>query len=127
VGADYESFPGVVHGGIIGTILDEVMGRAVLSAYRQPALTVGLRIRFAQVMETGRSYLARASITSDDGTIVKVRGQIEHAEAGLVAVAEGTFVRLTRAGLRSGPMLLPELALDATGHNPEYAGEVTHE
>lgn len=129
VGADYESFPGVIHGGIIGAILDEVMGRAVLCAHHRLSLTVALRIRFAQVMETGKAYLARAAVVSGDGSVVKVHGQIESARNSLVAVAEGTFVLLAHDWLRSGQALLPELTLRqvevmSRGHTPQSDSEV---
>lgn len=100
--ADYESFPGVIHGGIIATILDEVMGRAVLHAHGRCSLTVALRVRFAQVMESGKPYLALAAVVSGEGSVVKVRGQIESARDGLVAFAEGSFRPLPVADDPSG-------------------------
>ncbi len=49
-GAEWESFRGTVHGGIVTAVLDEAMSRAVIARNWQ-ALTVDLRVRFrARVM-----------------------------------------------------------------------------
>ncbi len=42
---EWESFQGIVHGGIITTVLDEAMSKAVI-ARNWEALTVDLRVRF---------------------------------------------------------------------------------
>jgi len=99
LGADYESFPGVIHGGIVATILDEIMGRAVLCAHHRLSVTAGIRIRFADVMRTGTTYVARAAVASDVDSIVKVHARVEQSQTGLVAAAEGTFVLLTHQRL----------------------------
>ena len=50
----WESFRGTVHGGIITTVLDEAMSKAVI-ACNWEALTVDLRIRFRGRVAPGES------------------------------------------------------------------------
>ncbi len=78
--ARWESYKGVVHGGVITSVLDEAMSKAILSGGDE-AFTVDLRIRFRKkvcvedvvlvngwvVSAAKRRILAEASLTSEDG------------------------------------------------------------
>jgi len=112
LGEGYESFPGIVHGGIIATVLDEVMARASLEATGLPAMTVGMRLRFIQVMRSGVPHLAQATVVSSDGNLVRVEGQLSAASGGLVAAAEATFFLWSPEQLASGKMGLPPETLE---------------
>lgn len=94
LGVDYESFPGIIHGGIVATVLDEVMARASLHVHRMPSMTVGLRMRYVQAMRTGQRYLATAEVQSRDGELVRLQGRLETETNGLVAAADATFMLL---------------------------------
>lgn len=76
----WESFQGVIHGGVISSVLDEAMAKAIISGGRE-AFTVDLRIRFRKKVCVGdvvsvsgwivsiekRKILAEACVTSEDG------------------------------------------------------------
>lgn len=78
---DWEGFQGVVHGGIISTLLDEAMSKAVASM-GWPALTCELRVRLRRPTTRGdaveargwvverarRKIAAEASLCGPDGT-----------------------------------------------------------
>jgi hypothetical protein len=53
LGRDFESFPGIIHGGLVATVMDEVLARASLHVHRLPSMTVGQRLRYEKVMKTG--------------------------------------------------------------------------
>ena len=55
---DWESFQGTVHGGIITTVLDEAMSKAVI-ARNWEALTVDLRVRFRDRVSPGEELRVR--------------------------------------------------------------------
>jgi acyl-coenzyme A thioesterase PaaI-like protein len=80
----YQGYPGVLHGGIVAAILDEVGGRVVLIGdhtrfmltatmdvkYRQPTpLGQPLRIVGRLLKRRGRLAMARAEIMLPDGTV----------------------------------------------------------
>lgn len=111
----YESFPGVIHGGIVATLLDEVMAQAAYIFRNQPSMTVGLRIRYLQPMRTNHSYLASAKIVSElSPTAVEVEGSLNDPEGDqAVAVATGTFFSLSQDALFSGKSYLPDVTLNA--------------
>lgn len=95
LGADYESFPGIVHGGIVASILDETLAQAVYRSGRVSAFTSGLRIRYGRPMETDTEYNAYAEIVRRDEDSVQATGRIELPTGELVAVGDGTFYLLT--------------------------------
>jgi acyl-coenzyme A thioesterase PaaI-like protein len=78
---DWESFQGTIHGGIIATVLDEAMSKAVI-AREWEALTVDMRVRFRVRVSPGqrlrvcgwvidrqrRKILAEAVLTTVTGT-----------------------------------------------------------
>lgn len=86
---EYESHPGIVHGGIVATVLDETMARAAQQGRERPVVTVGLRVRYIEPMRTGRRYTARAIRLSDEADSLTLRGELWDEE--LIAVAHGTF------------------------------------
>jgi len=78
--SEWEGFQGTIHGGIIATILDEAMSKAII-ARNWEALTVDLRVRFRGRVSPGqvlhvrgwvvekqrRKILTEAALTSDTG------------------------------------------------------------
>jgi acyl-coenzyme A thioesterase PaaI-like protein len=72
---EFQSFEGVVHGGLISTVLDEAMSKAVLSS--GPAcLTCDLRIRLRRHLTPGDCVTVR-------GWVVDRRKRRVRAEAAL--------------------------------------------
>jgi uncharacterized protein (TIGR00369 family) len=59
----YESYPGVVHGGILAVICDETMGNLIVLRLGVPAVTTSMRMRYLGVVAVGHRYrcVARAS------------------------------------------------------------------
>jgi len=57
--AQWEGFKGIIHGGIVSTVLDEAMSHAV-SARGWPALTCELRVRLRRHVSPGQSLRVRA-------------------------------------------------------------------
>lgn len=101
LGSDYESYPGVIHGGIVATILDETMSQAVYRYSANSAFTVGLRIRYAQPVATGVSHIAFATITPAHNAVIQASGRILRETGELVAAATGSFYPISENGLEA--------------------------
>ncbi len=93
----YEGPPGYVHGGIIATLLDESMSKAVRAKgatamtrhmevdYRRPVPSgVSIRIEGRVVRSEGRKHWAEASILDGEGTAL--------------AQGKGLFIEVRRSG-----------------------------
>lgn len=83
-GASYEGYRGVLHGGVVSTLLDGAMAACVL-AKGVEAYTVDLRVRFRHAVEVGLPAAIQ-------GTWVGNEGSIHHLTA---AVEQGGKVRAT--------------------------------
>ena len=81
LGAEWEGFQGIVHGGMVTTLLDEAMAKAV-AATGCKAMTAELRVRFRQYAETGEQLQVR-------GWVVRHKTRLIEAEATLVAEGGG--------------------------------------
>ena len=73
----WEGLRGIVHGGIVTTLLDEAMAKAV-AATGYKMMTADLRVRFRQYARTGELLRVR-------GWIVRNRRRVIEAEATVVA------------------------------------------
>ena len=71
----WEGLQGIVHGGVITTLLDEAMAKAVAAAGCR-SMTAELRVRFRQYAKTGELLRVR-------GWIVRHKGRLIEAEAAV--------------------------------------------
>jgi len=91
-----QGFPGVLHGGIIATLLDETMGRT--GALRQEWLMTGkLDIRFRKPGPIGRPMRVWAEIARERVGAIDAVGTVELDDGSVVADARGMFLRLPEA------------------------------
>jgi acyl-coenzyme A thioesterase PaaI-like protein len=96
----FESYPGVAHGGIVATILDELMGNAIVAARGIVSLTVTLRVRYVHPLLIDHPYQVRAGVDPGAGPLHQVRGRIETPDGVLAAAASGTYRGISRATIR---------------------------
>jgi acyl-coenzyme A thioesterase PaaI-like protein len=94
----YESFPGTIHGGIVATLLDESMGRAVYHHTGTPGVTLTLRTRYAAPVRTGAAYRVRGEILTRQGGHVRARAELLDRAGALVAAGEATFLLASEHG-----------------------------
>ena len=91
---EQEGYTGIAHGGLITTVLDEVMGW-VLSYQEIWAVTGRLNVSFRKPVKIGRSTRARAWIVADYGRKIDVTADLRLiADDTLLAEGTGVFVRV---------------------------------
>jgi uncharacterized protein (TIGR00369 family) len=95
LGKPHEGPPGLVHGGVVATLLDHVLARAVRTAGRG-GLTATLTVTFRRPVQLGVPLLATAELTGQDGrrTTATARLVAEDDPGTTLAEAEGLFVAL---------------------------------
>ncbi|GAB3245505.1 PaaI family thioesterase [Alteromonas gracilis] len=104
LGAAYEGPPGHVHGGIIGAMLDQVMGAVpFLSGY--PGMTAYLNVTYRRPTPLGAPLRVEAEQTSREGWKTFVAGRVRGADGEVTAEAEALFV--TPRGARGGDAVPP--------------------
>lgn len=95
LGKPHEGPPGLVHGGVVATLLDHLLARAVRAAGRG-GLTATLTVRYRRPVRLGVPLLATAEIDTADGRRTTARARlVEEDDPGTtLAEAEGLFVAL---------------------------------
>jgi uncharacterized protein (TIGR00369 family) len=89
-----EGYNGIAHGGIISTVLDEVMGWAV-SHRKIWAVTGKIGVNFRKPVTIGEPTRAAARVVTELGRRIQVTADLRRASDGiLLADAEAIFIRV---------------------------------
>jgi acyl-coenzyme A thioesterase PaaI-like protein len=117
-GAEFAGFPGVVHGGILATLLDEALNRTAAREKRW-LMTGRLEVRYRQAAPVGRPLRIVAHTLSSRKRMVQAAGEIRLADEleTVIAEAQGTFLPVPEGYQRDLVARQPELAdfFDFTG------------
>jgi acyl-coenzyme A thioesterase PaaI-like protein len=90
----FEGYGGMIHGGIISTMLDEIMA---WSLYRQQiwAVTAMMSTRFRKPVAVGEPLHLVGRMERARGRLLEVRGEVRRAAGdALLAEATATFMRV---------------------------------
>ena len=96
----YQGYPGILHGGITSTILDEVLGRTAI-AHELWMVTARMEVHYRAPIPTGQPLTAMGEIVEVKRRVMHARGEIRLADGTLAAEALGTFVQAPVA-MRAG-------------------------
>ena len=77
VAARYQSYPGIVHGGILAAMLDEVVGRvAMIGDHHHFMVSVNLQVLYRHPVPVETPLKVRGRIVRLRGRLGKARGEI---------------------------------------------------
>jgi acyl-coenzyme A thioesterase PaaI-like protein len=95
----FQGYPGVVHGGIVATMLDEVSGRALLIDGRDDNLmvTMKLEVKYRAPTPTNTPLTIVGRVTSVSSSWAKVYGEVRLPDGTVSAEAEGLLARPPQA------------------------------
>jgi uncharacterized protein (TIGR00369 family) len=85
----FQGYPGVVHGGIIASMMDEVMGRVFMG--NDPPrfmVTAELKIRYRKPVPTCEPLNLRGEAVSDNGRVGRAVGTIHDSKGNLLVQGE---------------------------------------
>jgi uncharacterized protein (TIGR00369 family) len=91
-GPNFEGYKDILHGGILSSLLDEVMIRAVL-AQGINCLTSEIKVRFKKMVKTGEKLNMEGWMVEDRGRMLVAQGKIANQDGEVVAEGEGKFFR----------------------------------
>ena len=107
VGAQ-QGFPGVLHGGILATLLDETMGRTG-ALRREWLMTAKLDIRYRKPAPIDQPMRVWAEIARERDGAIDAVGRVELADGTVLADARGIFLRMPQ-----------EVAAETVARYPEF-------
>src|SRR5262245_43257539 len=92
-GAEQVGFAGVVHGGIIATVLDEVMVWACAVRTKRFAFCAELSVRYLHPLPPGVKTLARAELVANRrDRVFEAKAQLESESGTVYASATGKYL-----------------------------------
>lgn len=122
----HESYPGRVHGGILSTVCDEIMGNLLVLESGMCVLTTTLRTRYISALSVGVEYwcLATADGAKAGGPLYQARADVMDAGGDPLVSAVGQYHQVpltgepspTELGEAETRLIEAELAKLRTGH-----------
>ena len=113
LGEGFQGWEAVAHGGIVCTILDEVMAWAVIGRGTW-GVTARMNVAFRRPVRTGRPIRAEGWVVQQDRRACRAAGRVlDPATGDVLATAESTFIavpprQLERLKARYGMRRVPD-------------------
>jgi uncharacterized protein (TIGR00369 family) len=98
--AEYQGGPGFVHGGIVATLLDEVMAK-VNRFEKDIAVTGEMTVEYLKPIRVGEELTVEGWETERNGRLRMRQGEIRNASGTVLARGRGKFVEIDPARFRS--------------------------
>jgi uncharacterized protein (TIGR00369 family) len=92
---EFAGWHGIVHGGIVATILDELLAYACNGANRT-MLTAEMTVRYRRPVMIGQPVHGTARVTDDRGRLMLAEARLHDQAGQLLAEATGKLMQATR-------------------------------
>lgn len=93
----FQGYPGIVHGGIIAAMLDEVSGRTITNSEdTRWMVTASLSIRYRRPVPVEKPLRLVGLLKQDSGIVARVRGEIFDEGGNLLAEADAVLADIPR-------------------------------
>jgi uncharacterized protein (TIGR00369 family) len=97
----FQGYPGVVHGGIVSTMLDETVGRSQMGDDpNRFMVTAQLSIRYRKPVPTGQPLRILGHAGTRRGRVANATGEIFGPDGTLLAQAEAVLVDMPEGALQ---------------------------
>src|SRR5208282_1451046 len=99
IGPEYQGAPGYLHGGIIATLLDEVMAKVSRFA-KDHAMTADLTVEYRKPVPVGEELTVEGWEVGREGRMRSREGEIRNASGVVLARGRGRFIEIDPERLR---------------------------
>jgi acyl-coenzyme A thioesterase PaaI-like protein len=104
LGKHFEGWENMAHGGIISTILDEVMSWAIICFRKRLFVTRKMELKYVRPVPLNTSLRARGRVMDEDrGPLIKTRGELFDDAGRILARSVGEFALVTEEKLADVP------------------------
>lgn len=91
---EHQSYPGRLHGGIAGTILDETIGRAIMVKDKNLiGVTVELNLRYKKPVPLDQELRVTGRVTKDSSRLFEGTGEIILPDGDVAVTGYGKFLK----------------------------------
>jgi uncharacterized protein (TIGR00369 family) len=92
---EHQSYPGRLHGGIAGSILDETIGRAIMINQGNIwGVTIELNVSYKKPIPLNQPLMAIGRITKDSSRIFEGTGEIMLPDGTVAVTAYGRYLKM---------------------------------
>ena len=92
---EYQGYPGIVHGGVIAAMLDEVIGRVFMQGdHPRFMVTAKLEIHYRKPVPLEQPLKIIGHRGKDNGRVAYASGEILDQQGNVLAEAEGVYVNV---------------------------------
>ncbi len=92
----HQGFKGIVHGGILYSILDEIMGRTAIITKGVMTLTIEIHIKYRKKAIIGEKIIFTAQLTKDLGKMIEANAKAHSEDGILLTEARGKFIVVSK-------------------------------
>lgn len=117
----HQSYPGIAHGGMSATVLDEVIGRAIMINHDHQTfgMTLDLQIRYRKPVPLDVELRVVGRIDSDKGRLFEGSGELYLPDSSIAVEAHGRYMKrridqITAADFTETSWLAPQEEVPAT-------------
>jgi acyl-coenzyme A thioesterase PaaI-like protein len=104
LGKHFEGWENMAHGGIISTILDEVMSWAIICFRKAFFVTRKMELKYVRPVPLHAALRARGRVMDEDrGPLIKTRGELFDDGGRILARSVGEFALVTEEKLTDVP------------------------
>ncbi len=103
LGQYYEGWANMAHGGIISTLLDEVMSWTLIYFRRRFFVTRKMELKYVRPVPIGQPLTVKGKLLDGDSRLIHVRGELFDSDKKLLARSLGEFAFLPEERLSEVP------------------------
>ena len=92
-----QGFPGVLHGGVLSTLMDEAMAWAMWAKSRALGVTAKMEVRYRKPVVAGQPLVVHAVVTEERGRRMTVDAAIADQDGAVLVESSALFLRLPPA------------------------------
>jgi|GEM_PF-2952333 len=113
-GEGLENYPGMIHGGIITTVLDELVGQAIFAKTRKMPVSLNAQITWLKAVKTNTDTIAVSRITAQHDGFYAAEAFLFRGDGRVAAFIKGLYMTPTLRVFRQIAELdtLPDFAND---------------
>lgn len=102
--SEHQSYPGIAHGGMSATVLDEVIGRAIMidNNHETFGVTLDLQVRYRKPVPLGVELKVVGRIDSVKGRLFEGSGELYLPDGTIAVEAHGKYMKRSIDQITSG-------------------------
>ncbi len=87
----YIGYEGIIHGGVIATLVDEAMGWACIAKNEKFYYTTNLEVKYIRPVHPGEEIVVSAYVNKEDGKLLLTEANIKDKDDKILVKAWGKF------------------------------------